>query len=388
MKLKSFKRLSLILLGLFIVSMLFPLTVFSESNADPKRNISLTITYLDEGAPLINAEFDIYLVATVDAQNRMTPTPSFRGYSVNYQNTSNEALRALATTLEGYILRDNIPPTGTGRTDSEGKVYFPDTGVKMQPGLYMAMGQRHIQSGFYYDASPFMIFLPHQNEDTEEWNYNVTVNSKYDSGTVPNNPENPVLVERKVLKVWNDNGYEHKRPKQVIVQLLRDRTIFDTVILNAENNWRFRWEGLDDQYRWTVVEKEPNNYTVQVTREGITFVVTNTYTGGDTPGQVTTTRPTPTTLPNETTDTNRTTRPVNTMPDRTTEKYTRHTTTKIYGSIEGDSDVTESSTKPNNKPETLPKTGQLWWPVPFLICFGLLFIVIGLVQRRGAVDEE
>ncbi len=387
MKLKSFKRLSLILLGLFIVSMLFPLTVFSESNADPKRNISLTITYLDEGAPLVNAEFDIYLVATVDAQNKITPTPSFRGYSVNYQNTSTEALRALATTLEGYILRDNIPTTGTGRTDSEGKVYFPNNGVRMQPGLYMAMGQRHIQSGVRYDASPFMIFLPHQNEDTEEWDYDVTVNTKHDSGTVPKDPENPVFVERKVLKVWNDKGYEHKRPKQVVVQLLRDTTVFDTVILNAENNWRFRWEGLDDKYKWTVVENEPEDYTVQMTREGITFVATNTYTEGDTPGPVTTTRPSPTTVPDNTTGTVKTTKPVTTRPDRTTEKYTRHTTTKIDGSTERDSDVAESSAKPN-KPETLPKTGQLWWPVLFLICFGLLFIVIGLVQRRGTADEE
>ena len=67
---------------------------------------------------------------------------------------------------------------------------------------------------------------------------------------------------------------------------------------------------------------------MQVTREGITFVVTNTY--------------------NEN------------IPDKPT-----------------------TPTKP-----TLPKTGQLWWPVPILISVGLLFTVIGLVRHRGNADEK
>ena len=38
--------------------------------------------------------------------------------------------------------------------------------------------------------------------------------------------------------------------------------------------------------------------------------------------------------------------------------------------------------KPN-----LPQTGQLWWPVPTLFAVGLLFVVIGLAQRRGGKHE-
>ena len=36
----------------------------------------------------------------------------------------------------------------------------------------------------------------------------------------------------------------------------------------------------------------------------------------------------------------------------------------------------------------LPQTGQLWWPVPLLICAGLLFVVIGLVRRRESGGEK
>lgn len=35
----------------------------------------------------------------------------------------------------------------------------------------------------------------------------------------------------------------------------------------------------------------------------------------------------------------------------------------------------------------LPQTGQLWWPVPVLICAGLFSMVVGLIRRRKAEDE-
>ena len=43
---------------------------------------------------------------------------------------------------------------------------------------------------------------------------------------------------------------------------------------------------------------------------------------------------------------------------------------------------------PTQKPSTpsgggkLPQTGQLWWPVPVLICMGLGCIAVGLIRRR------
>ncbi len=38
---------------------------------------------------------------------------------------------------------------------------------------------------------------------------------------------------------------------------------------------------------------------------------------------------------------------------------------------------------PGNK---LPQTGQLWWPVPVLLCCGLALVVFGLIRRRGDQD--
>ena len=78
------------------------------------------------------------------------------------------------------------------------------------------------------------------------------------------------------MKVWEDDGTE-ARPESVTVQLLRNGEVYDTVTLSDENGWSHTWTGLDKDDTWQVVEADvPDDYTVTVTREGITFVVTNT----------------------------------------------------------------------------------------------------------------
>ena len=172
--------------------------------------------------------------------------------------------------------------------------------------------------------------LPAQNVTSNTWEYDIAVNAKYDSSAIPTNP--PVTpgttrISRKVLKVWEDKGFEAERPKEIEVQLLRGGEVYSTVKLNAANNWRYTWTDLDSRYAWKVVEKELEGYTVTVTREGVTFVVTNTY--GET--------------------------------------------------------IEDNETPLSGE---LPKTGQLWWPVPVLIAAGLLFIIIGLARRRGIRYEN
>ena len=53
----------------------------------------------------------------------------------------------------------------------------------------------------------------------------------------------------------------------------------------------------------------------------------------------------------------------------------------------------EQEVKPTAPPSSgggggkLPQTGQLWWPVPLLICAGLGCIAVGLFRRREGKDE-
>ena len=324
---KMNKRLISICLSLLLVFMLLPVSALAAGRIDLDQDVGLTITYQDHGTLLSGAVFSIYLVATVNAYGELETTEQFKIFNVDIPGKSDDTWRALASTLEGYVLRDNIAATDSGKTDRNGQIAFPTGGKRLTAGLYLVLGERHTQDGYRYDATPFMVMLPSLDKENNVWSYDVAVSPKFDRSKIPGSSGDDTIT-RKVLKLWEDKGQEKDRPEEVIVQLLRDGKVFDTVTLNAANNWRYTWTALDNGYSWTVVEKETDNYTVEVTQEGITFVVKNTH--------------------NE--------------------------------------DISDEPTTPT-KP-TLPQTGQLWWPVPVLIAAGLLFVVIGLLRRRGAADEK
>ena len=83
-----------------------------------------------------------------------------------------------------------------------------------------------------------MVMLPGLDKENNIWVYDVTLNAKFDSSQIPDNPDDNT-IDRKVLKVWADDGHEKDRPKEVIVQLLRDGKVYDTVTLNAVPPSRF-----------------------------------------------------------------------------------------------------------------------------------------------------
>jgi len=86
-----------------------------------------------------------------------------------------------------------------------------------------------------------------------------------------------------VTKVWVTTQ-EH--PESVMVQLYRDGTPYgSSVILNAGNNWSYRWTGLNRYYTWTVDElAPPSGYTKTVTGNALDgFRITNTQQKHDDP---------------------------------------------------------------------------------------------------------
>lgn len=327
---KTRKPIMTALLSILAVLLFLQVQAMAAGSIDTGRDVGLTVSYQDGNMPLVGVEFDLYLVAVVDEYGELATTETFRQFNVDIRGKNDAAWKALASTLEGYILQDGIKPTDSGETDKQGLLNFPNQAKRLEQGLYLALGSRHTQNGRIYDAAPFMVLLPAQDKDINDWLYDVTVKPKRDSRPEPDNPDDDTIT-RKVLKVWEDEGHEKERPKEVIVQLLRDDKVYDTVTLNNSNNWRFTWKDLDDRYRWSIVEKELEDYTVMVIREGITFVVTNTYTEN---------------IPH------------------------RHTRPGKPGGL------------------ILPQTGQLWWPVPILVTVGLLLIIIGLLRRRGNRHEK
>lgn len=303
----------------------------AAGSIDLTRKPTLTLTYRDGKTALSGAKFSIYRVADADETGELTVRSEFDEFDLDIRGKNDRRWREMAQTLESYVLRRELTPADSGKTDKTGMLTFPTQGKTLAAGLYLVIGERHKQGGNDYDAEPFFVLLPTQDLENNEWVYDVSPNVKFGKTPVPDDGD---TVTRKVLKVWDDDGAEDSRPQEITVELLRNGKVYDTVKLSEEKNWRYTWLDLDADARWSVTEKTVSGYTVSITREGMTFVVTNTK-----------------------------------KPDRT--------------------DTPDTPVKPSNpsKPSspakpTLPQTGAVWWHVEALALSGLVFLILGALDRK------
>ncbi|MBR5315782.1 MAG: Cna B-type domain-containing protein [Firmicutes bacterium] len=300
---------------------MLPQTIWAAQSIDLTQTASLTIAYNDDGKALTGADFDVYRIADVSEDGVLKLESRYEGYGVSFDVTEEQDWRGTAAALQGYILRDNIEQDYHGETNKNGQCTFDG----LSCGLYLVIGYRHVQSDFAYECEPALIVLPTPDE-AGTLQYSVTVNPKTEK-TPMDKPEE-TSVNRKVLKVWKDGDAED-RPAEITVDLLKDGKVYDTVKLNDDNQWKYTWTDLSANYSWNVVEREVEGYTVKTTREGTTFVITNTKEGPVPDGD-------------------------NVTPD---------------------------------EDETLPLTGQPWVIVAGLLAVGLLCVCLGLLIKKGGNDE-
>jgi hypothetical protein len=278
-----------------------------------------------------------------------------------------------------------------------------------------------------YTIEPFLISLPQQLSNGE-YNYDVVVSPKIQA------TEFEDTVDYSVVKVWKDSESEAgtvgstsgnvetdgKRPSSIEAQLVGDGEVFDTVKLNAANNWRYTWKDLNATVEWKVVEKDvPDGYSVVSELQNTTFVITNTEITEEPTTEVTTenteaptteattepekvptteatTEPEkePTTEPTTASTTEQFTEPpTNQITETTTEQVTEATTVTTTEQITETttepttSNLTEAPAEPTTEnttstAEKLPQTGLLRWPIPFLTGAGLLLFVIGWIRYK------
>ena len=328
---KQAKRSICGLLILLIV-LLGALPAFARELVVPDHEASLTLDYQYEGMPVPGARFDIYYLASVDAGSNFTLTEQFAGYPINVKDNTADSWNQLAYTLKGYAQVDKLTPEYTRDTDQDGRLTIDG----LPTGLYLVVGTRVTVNEYTYTVDPTIVSVPGLDPEDDSWIYDTTV---YPKSTRDKNPpddiEHDTRLTRKVLKIWDDDGDTKSRPAKITVDLLCDGEVYDTVTLTAKDSWRHAWDNLPayadngEPLEWGLVERKVDGYTVMVAREGITFMVTNTP------------KPTPPTPPDP-----------------------------------------EKPDKPNKPNEDLPYTGLLWWPVPVLLCAGMLFLIVGVVLRR------
>lgn len=320
------------LLCFILVAASLSLTSLAANLDDEENSYSITLVFAHDDEPISNVHFRLYRIAdSVENLENGNLLGKFADYDITVPSPLDvDSLATLAATLSSYAARDALVPSAQGSTNSEGKLEFSG----LAKGVYLIDGNSAEVDGDVFIPHPFIVSLPQVIDG--EVQTKVTAKIKYEY--IPSDEE---TIERKVIKVWDDGNYP-SRPTKIVAQLLKDGVVYDEVTLNEENNWRHTWSDLDPSSIWQVVEKTvPDGYTVTVSRDGVSFVLTNKF-DEDTPDEGWPTEPTePSDTPN-----------------------------------------------PPDKGDDLPNTGLLWWPVPVLIVAGFVVFGIGFFTRKRIEDEE
>lgn len=181
----SYRRIWTFLLALGLLLSLAG-QAMAAGDIDTEKAVTLTLSYQDEYLPISGARFSLYQVARAKKTGDLTICEDFAPYeeSIDIRGRTDEtdaAWRALALTLEGFVLRDKISPIDEGKTDEDGLLSFPTSeDVTLLPGLYLVVGRRHLQGEYYYDPQAFLIMLPTIDTEENVWQYHMAVLVKYD----------------------------------------------------------------------------------------------------------------------------------------------------------------------------------------------------------------
>ncbi|MCF0147299.1 MAG: Cna B-type domain-containing protein [Clostridium sp.] len=162
-----------------------------------------------------------------------------------------------------YVAADNISETVSGKTSSNTITF-----TNLKTGMYLVLGKAYTIEGYYYTPIPFLVVLTEGDD--------VIVDAKYDKTGSIIDEEN--YEDYFAHKIWVDDEEGGNRPQNITIHLLKDGIVYDTVTLNKSNQWEYKWKDLNTKYHWSVIEENvPKGYTVSITQEGTSFIVTNTF---------------------------------------------------------------------------------------------------------------
>lgn len=230
---------------------------------------SLTVTYQYQKAALNNADINLYRLADWSAKGGYTPTGDFANhttYPVDWDilNADQQTLRDFANTMAGYIAVNKPAAASTQQTDSAGVATFN----QLSDGLYLAVVAPYQGNVLTCQTAAMLVALPNVHKDAAEQR-TLSIEPKANCAVPPTDTIS-------VTKVWKDKD-QSKRPESVTMNLLQDGKIYDSIVLNAANGWKYTWKGLQTKHEYTVVEANvPGNYTALVDRENNDYTVTNT----------------------------------------------------------------------------------------------------------------
>ena len=221
--------------------------------AQTEAHCQLMIDYRYEDMAVSEASFRIYPIANFNDEQELEYTAAFSDLQLDKDALVDAAELLYARIEERGLLSEQIVTT-----DHHGKASFSS----VPAGVFLLVCEPTEMDGFVYHVENQVIVL---RED-------ITLCPK--STKLPAGEQ---MISLKVVKRWDDQGYEHKRPTEISVRLLKDGKTFSTVTLSDANGWSHTWNDLLPNARWTVEEDVPKGYKASVENPDGVFILTNQY---------------------------------------------------------------------------------------------------------------
>lgn len=316
----------ILLAAIALVLLLFALPTASAQTVQEQTPAKIHIAYEYGGTPIPDAAVYVYRVGNIHSNGAASLRSPYSAYPIDTALLYSDPQQT-AKLLYHYILLNQVSPDAVLTTGDNGRV-----SGNFSVGLYLVVPQNHCDSNGLFRSEPSLVSLPYRAAAADSWAYDVTYFPK--SSFTPYSRLGTISLY--VTKKW-EKDTASQRPKEITVCLLRNGTLVDEVKLNEKNRWIYCWQDLSEYHDWRVVEKPVSGYTVTMSGNTSSVLLTNT-------------------------------------AEETVPETTRPTTAPTQGSSSGSS-------------QKLPQTGMLWWPVPVLLCLGLALILLGIGIRRGAAYE-
>lgn len=270
------KRLAII--GLIVSLLLMPFGVYGMSTENAKEPIltdkkcSLELIYSGEEKIFPEEEVKLYKIADISEDFQYEALSEFSDCGLNLNGIESQGeWESICYTFENYIIAEKISPYAAEKTDVKGKAKFEN----LDCGLYLLMPFKASQNGSKYNFSSSLISLPHLDE-AGKWVYDVLSKPKGEISFYSDSDDGDVFY--KVLKLWEDEGNEKKRPEEIEIEIFKNGKSERKISLSEKNNWSYSWSAEDDGSIWNVYEKNvPEGYVMKTENKSRTFVVINTF---------------------------------------------------------------------------------------------------------------
>ena len=265
MKCTELKPIVSLMTALLLFAFCVPVQATNAIDMDAEGSISITIA--PEGEPLTGVRIDVYKVALLNADGNFALSAGFEGCMQPHFDMDEADWDALAAEAHNCAAESGIPAFSSALTDDSETVSFSNLPI----GIYLIECETYSFNGRTYIPSPAIVCIPCMMDGA--WTYDFEVELKVSSY------EENEKIDIEVIKIWDDNGSE-SRPESITVSLYNGSELYETVVLSAENNWRYAWHELEPSPDWRVVEEYvPSGYSVTVEQNVYTFVVTNSFAG-------------------------------------------------------------------------------------------------------------